>query len=48
MNGHLENEQFARLIASLEPWLTNVVIIGGGHIGCIAFTPTHSRLRLSC
>ena len=29
MNGHLENEPFARLIASLEPWLANVVIIGG-------------------
>jgi hypothetical protein len=29
MNGHLENEAFARLIASLEPWLAKVVIIGG-------------------
>ncbi len=29
MNGHPENEPFARLIVSLEPWLANVVIIGG-------------------
>jgi len=29
MNGHPENEPFARLIASLEPWLANVVIVGG-------------------
>lgn len=29
MNGHPENEPFARLIASLEPWLASVVIIGG-------------------
>jgi hypothetical protein len=29
MNSHPENEPFARLIASLEPWLANVVIIGG-------------------
>jgi Nucleotidyltransferase len=29
MNGHPEYEQFARLIASLEPWLASVVIIGG-------------------
>jgi len=29
MNGHPENEPLARLIASLEPWLAKVVIIGG-------------------
>lgn len=29
MNEHSENEQFARLIIALEPWLTQVVIIGG-------------------
>jgi hypothetical protein len=29
MNEHSDNEQFARLIVALEPWLTQVVIIGG-------------------
>jgi hypothetical protein len=29
MNEHSENEQFARLVVALEPWLTQVVIIGG-------------------
>ncbi len=29
MSEHTENEHFARLIAALEPWLTQVVIIGG-------------------
>ncbi len=29
MSEHSENEQFARLIVALEPWLTQVVIIGG-------------------
>jgi hypothetical protein len=29
MNEHSENAQFARLIVALEPWLTQVVIIGG-------------------
>jgi hypothetical protein len=29
MNEHSENEQFARLIAALEPWLDQMVIIGG-------------------
>ncbi len=29
MNGHQENEEFGRLIVCLEPWLANVVIIGG-------------------
>jgi hypothetical protein len=29
MNEHSENEQFARLIIALEPWLPQVVIIGG-------------------
>jgi hypothetical protein len=29
MNEHSENEQFARLIVALKPWLTQVVIIGG-------------------
>lgn len=29
MNEHFENEQFARLIVALEPWLPQVVIIGG-------------------
>ena len=29
MNGRQANEQFARLIVSLEPWLANIVIIGG-------------------
>jgi Nucleotidyltransferase len=29
MNGIPENEQFARLITSLEPWLASMVIIGG-------------------
>jgi hypothetical protein len=29
MNGYPENEPFARLIVSLEPWLAKVVIIGG-------------------
>jgi hypothetical protein len=29
MNEHSENGQFARLILALEPWLTQVVIIGG-------------------
>jgi hypothetical protein len=29
MNGPQENEEFARLIVCLEPWLANVVIIGG-------------------
>ncbi len=29
MKGHPEKEPSARLIASLEPWLANVVIIGG-------------------
>ncbi len=29
MNGLPENEHFARLVVSLEPWLTQVVIIGG-------------------
>jgi hypothetical protein len=29
MNEHSENEQFARLIVALEPWLIQVVIIGG-------------------
>ena len=29
MNGQSDNEQFARLIIALEPWLDQVVIIGG-------------------
>jgi hypothetical protein len=29
MNGQSDNEQFARLIVALEPWLTHLVIIGG-------------------
>jgi len=29
MNGHAENEEFARLIDALNPWLGEVVIIGG-------------------
>jgi hypothetical protein len=29
MNEHSENEQFARLIVALEPWLDQMVIIGG-------------------
>jgi len=29
MNGPQENEAFARLIVALEPWLANIVIIGG-------------------
>lgn len=29
MNEHSDNEQFTRLIVALEPWLTQVVIIGG-------------------
>jgi hypothetical protein len=29
MNEYSENAQFARLIVALEPWLTQVVIIGG-------------------
>ncbi len=29
MSEHSENEQFARLIVAIEPWLTQVVIIGG-------------------
>lgn len=29
MNEHSENEQFARLIVALEPWLTQIVVIGG-------------------
>jgi hypothetical protein len=29
MNQNLENEEFARLILALEPWLTQIVIIGG-------------------
>ncbi len=29
MNGHSENEEFARLIDALNPWLEEVVIIGG-------------------
>lgn len=29
MNGTSDNEQFARLIVALEPWLTQVVIVGG-------------------
>jgi hypothetical protein len=29
MNGQSDNEQFARLIVALEPWLAQVVIIGG-------------------
>jgi hypothetical protein len=29
MNNHSENEQFARLIVALAPWLTQLVIIGG-------------------
>jgi hypothetical protein len=29
MNGQSDNEQFARLIVALEPWLDQVVIIGG-------------------
>ena len=29
MNEHPENEQFARLIVALEPWLDQMVIIGG-------------------
>jgi hypothetical protein len=29
MNEQAENQQFARLILALEPWLTQVVIIGG-------------------
>ena len=29
MNEHSDNAQFARLIVALEPWLTQVVIIGG-------------------
>lgn len=29
MNEHSENAQFAQLIVALEPWLTQVVIIGG-------------------
>jgi hypothetical protein len=29
MNGPQENEEFARLIVCLEPWLASVVIIGG-------------------
>jgi hypothetical protein len=29
VNGHAENEEFARLIDALNPWLGEVVIIGG-------------------
>lgn len=29
MNGHAENEEFARLIDALNPWLGVAVIIGG-------------------
>jgi hypothetical protein len=29
MNGHAENEKFARLIDALHPWLGEAVIIGG-------------------
>lgn len=29
MNAHSENEAFARLIAAIEPWLGEIVIIGG-------------------
>jgi hypothetical protein len=29
MNGQADNEAFARLIVSIEPWLGEVVIIGG-------------------
>jgi hypothetical protein len=29
MSDHPENEDFARLILALEPWLANLVIIGG-------------------
>jgi hypothetical protein len=29
MNEHSENAQFARLIVAFEPWLTQVLIIGG-------------------
>jgi hypothetical protein len=29
MNDHPENEDFSRLILALEPWLANLVIIGG-------------------
>jgi hypothetical protein len=29
MNQNLENEVLARLILALEPWLTQIVIIGG-------------------
>lgn len=29
MNENSENEQFGRLIQALEPWLTQVAIIGG-------------------
>jgi hypothetical protein len=38
MNGAQIPDPFGRLIDALKPWLHQVVVVGGGRIGSIAFT----------
>ena len=44
MNGHRENEQFARFIISLESWLGQVVVIGGWAHRLYRLHPSAQRL----
>jgi hypothetical protein len=46
MNEHSENEQFARLIGALDPWLTQVVIIGEWAHRLYRLHPVHNTLSI--
>jgi hypothetical protein len=45
MNEHSDNEQFARLIVALEPWLTQVVVIGGWAHRLYRLHPSAQRIE---
>ena len=44
MSDHPENEDFSRLILALEPWLPNLVIIGGWAHRLYSIHPSARRL----
>jgi hypothetical protein len=46
MNGQADNEAFARLIVAIEPWLGEVVIIGGWATDFTAFTRALKRSNI--